>query len=510
MAIDWGVFPLVLILTVTPAVAERDDPLSAIDWLSNSVDAPPLQAPVVNGPSANLPDEIQVAPLDAAVPDQLGTKDAAALGVPVAIWGKSTVGDLVQDLAALELGRDAPPSIRTFLTDLLQARLDPPIDAGIDDRFFLARIDTLLALGHLESAENLLGQTSRIDPRYFRRSFDIALLTGEETTACQVIDKSPELSPTYPARIFCLARLAQFDVAALTLGNAETLGILTPDEDALLRIFLDPELFEDEPVPAAPRVPTPLEYRLFEAVGERIPTDQLPVAFATADLSETVGWKTRLRAAERLAATGAVTFDDLLVVYNERSPAASGGVWDRVRAIRALEETLRRNADAQLQSELGETWRLVADMGYQSAFADWIVPKLDGKALTGSGAAVAFEIALFAKRPDLASQFAKETEQDRFLLDMVNGVSRPAPPGDAFASAILRGLSSIEAGGGYAPLLKEARTGEVVLRALAALAEGASGNPETTVQALTALRQIGLNDLARQIAVELILIEGAA
>ena len=74
----------------------------------------------------------------------------------------------------------------------------------------------------------------------------------------------------------------------------------------------------------------------------------------------------------------------------------------------------------------------------------------------------------------------------------------------------MRGLSSVSAGAAYEALIEDDRKGEVLFRALDQLADGATGNPDSTANSLAALRRIGLDHLARQIAVELVLKEGAA
>lgn len=488
--------------------AETAAPLSAIDWLSDSLTEEAVLAPEAAPPAANTPPEIRVLPLDAPVPDTAGLIDAAALGLPADLWGRSAAGDLARELTLLEIGADAPPSIPAFLADLLQARLDPPIDAAIDDRFFLARVDRLLAMGHLETAKRLIAAAGPIEPRRFRRAFDIALLTGAETEACRTIEETPELSPTYPARIFCLARLGQWDVAALTLGNAETLGILNPEEEELLLHFLDPELFEGEPVPPVPPTPTPLQFRLFEAVGERLPTDGLPVAFAAADLSDTVGWKARLRAAERLAASGAMPFTTMLEIHAERDPAASGGIWERVAALQALLDAVETGAGEALNEALPPAWAAAREAGYERGFAEWIVPHLAGAPLVGPAAHAAVSIALLADAPEIAAEYAAATPEDRFLLALARGETAPPPPGDVLGRAVIEGLAAPRAG--QDALIAEDRRGEALLRALAQLADGAGGNPGVTAQSLATLRRLGLDDLARRVAVELVLLEGTA
>lgn len=488
----------------------QGDPLSAIDWLSNSIAVPDeTPEPAVAQP-VKPPPKISVSPLDQPLPDRAGLMDARDLGVPANLWGRSAASELAAIIARLPDPKDAPPTLRVFLHDLMVARLDPPVDAASDQSLYLARIDKLLAMGHLGAANELIKAAGAPEPQRFRRAFDIALLTGTESEACKVIEESPEISPTYPARVFCLARNGKWDVAALTLGNAEALGILTPEEDKLLLYFLDAELFENETVPRPPRVPSPLVFRLYEAIGERIPTEQLPVAFAAADITNTVGWQARLRAVERLAAAGAVTTNRLLQVYSEREPAASGGVWDRVAAVRAAADALQSADEAKVTQTLPVAWGAAKQAGYDAGFAYWAADQLDGIALKGAARHVAFEIALLAWDADLAAQFVGPSIEDQFLLALASDDGGAQPGNDPLSRAVLRGLGALAPNQRYQSLLDDARAGEALFQAYAMLSEGAAGNPAGVADALALLRSLGLEKLARQVAVELVLKEGAA
>ena len=491
--------------------AEDGAPLSAIDWLSNSIEVP-LDEPASDEdtPLATLPSDITVLPLDAPSPDTAGLRPASDLGLDKDIWGRSSAGDLAKALVELPDGSEAPPSVRRFLRGLLTLELEPPIDAAIDESFFLARVDRLLAMGHLEDAHKLLQRAGVADAERFRRAFDIALLRGSETEACRLIEQTPDLSPTYPARIFCLARLGQWDVAALTLGNAEALGILTPEEDQLLLHFLDPELFEDEPLPEAPIVPTPLLFRLYEAVGDRAPTDQLPVAFALADLGSTVGWKARLRATERLVAAEVLPFEDLIRVFTERKPAASGGIWERVSSIQALVATFEDNDQAGINARLSAAWVAAGQAGFNAAFADWVAPQLQDIDLQGPSKHIGFELALLSGRVDLAEKFAGPSAEDAFLVALASGRGGASAGASMLNQAVQRGLVAISAGATYEALIAADLRGEALFRALGSLKAGASGNPQATQDALALLRALGLEDFARQVAVELILMDGEA
>lgn len=492
------------------SAALAEAPLSAIDWLSDSIDAPVVEMPAARDPLAMRPAEVTVLSLDAPLPDAAGLIDGRDLGLDPGLWGQSAAADLARGLADLPGADEAPPSVPRFLRDLLTARLEPPVDAVLDDAFYLARIDRLLTMGHLAPAAALIEAAGAGEPERFRRAFDIALLNGTETEACGIIEATPDLSPTYPTRIFCLARLGQWEVAALTLGNAEALGILSAEEDALLRHFLDPELFEGDPLPAAPRLPTPLLFRLFEAVGERMPTDPLPVAFAVADLDGTQGWKARLHAMERLTAAEARDFEALIEVFFERKPAASGGIWERVAALQAVVPALKRGRAGEVSRSLSAAWIAARQGGYEAAFARWAAPRLKGLDLTGAARHLAFEMALLAGLPEQAAPFVNDSAEDRFLLALARGQGSASPGAGQLHQAVSRGMAALQAGATFEALLADDRAGEALLRALKHLKHGASGNPQSLQNALTLLRKIGLEPLARQIAVELVLMEGAA
>ncbi|MEK6217122.1 MAG: hypothetical protein N2B03_07890 [Boseongicola sp.] len=144
-AVCTGLFLAIALGGAAQAQSGREDtsaPLSAIDWLSDSVALPtemPNRFPAP--PAVTLAPLVTVAPLDTPVPDRAGVKTAHDIGIPANIWGGSTAGELAN------LVRRIPPitqpSLRRFLIDLLTARLDPPVDAIADDSLYLARLDKL-------------------------------------------------------------------------------------------------------------------------------------------------------------------------------------------------------------------------------------------------------------------------------------------------------------------------------------------------------------------------------
>ncbi|RJL15310.1 hypothetical protein [Paracoccus siganidrum] len=337
------------------AAAAQQQPLSASDWLSGSVQGPARESsawrpgdpsPPGMGPAAPQPvaesgavGEVQVTRLDGGDPDAGGTITARRAGLPKDLWQ----GSSAETLAPLILQTPARlPAMNALMRRVLTAQLTPPSgeDGNRRGHLFLARADRLLDMGALEQAQALLVTAGPGDPEVFRRLFDIALLEGDETRACDIMNSTPGIAPSFAARIFCLAQGGDWAAAAVSLHGAETLGLIDERQAIMLTHFLD-DAFVDgaEMLEPAERM-TPLDFRIHEAIGQPLPTAPLPTAFAQSDLRMNSGWKARLEAAERLARAGAIAPALLRQIYAEQKPAASGGVWERASAMRTLEAAL--------------------------------------------------------------------------------------------------------------------------------------------------------------------------
>lgn len=486
-----------------------EEPLSAIDWLSQSVEVPaalPGQAPYEPAVSAGAsPEDIAVSVLDGPSPDATGLLPPKTTGLPRALWGLGRTDEIAALIRSERV--DTLPALQALLNTLMLAEADPPADAGGRGVLLLARIDELLDVGALDQAAALLDAAGSSEPELFRRSFDVALLTGTEDRACVQMRENPQLAPTFPARIFCLARSGDWNAAALTLRTAQALGFVTADEDALLSRFLDPELYEGEPPLAKPARPTPLVWRMLEAVGEPLPTNTLPLAFAQAELRDTAGWKSQVEAAERLARTGAIAPNRLLGLYTDRKPAASGGVWDRVADVQALDAALVAGDDQAVARVLPSVWSHMTASELEVPFAALFGAPLSKLTLPPAQSALAFRIALLS--PDYQAAAKARTPADpteAFLIGLALGKpASPAPDslGRAIAPAFLRPAPGLEA----QALIQDGRVGEAILLAIDQIGSGLRGNLPLVTEGLSLLRLAGLEDAARRTALELMLLE---
>ncbi|WP_068116939.1 hypothetical protein [Tropicimonas marinistellae] len=487
------------------------NPISAIDWLSHSLatprSLPEPEAPVTSG---IVTDVISVQPLDAPSPDGVGLLPRAVTGLPTDLWGASELSTLIRMIA--DFPAEPLPAIQSQFRHLMLAELAPPRGSTRDGPMLQARVDALLARGAVEQAEALLARAGSNEPELFRRTFDVGLLTGREQAACARMRAVPGITPSFPVRIFCLARTGDWPAAALTLESAKALGQLSPEEDALLAQFLDPELSEILPPTAPPSRPSPLTFRMLEAIGAPMPTATLPLAFAHSDLRHTAGWKARIEAAERLARAGALSPDVLLAIYGERQPAASGGVWQRADLVQKLLRDLDASDAEAVGNSLGPAWSAMSSAGLAVPFARSVGPKLRGIDLSGKPAQLAPRIGLLS---DAYEEVALELDTAAdptiaFAASLARGLPEGDPPG-ATAAAIAEAFSLDAPPAG--DLMTRAvwdRMGEALLMALEAIAGGADTDPSDLAEALAFLRHIGLEDTARRAALQILLLETPA
>ncbi len=370
---------------------------------------------------------------------------------------------------------------------------------------FLARVDKFLETGALDQAQALIQRAGPSRPILFGRWFDVSLLTGREDAACKAMLQTPSIAPTYPARIFCLARAGDWDAAALTLGTGETLGVINDKEVALLSRFLDPELFEGEPLLPVPDRITPLSFRMHAAIGEPLSIGGLPHAFAYSELGDNGGWKSRISAAERLTRTGAVPPKTLFSLYNERSPAASGGVWDRVEAVQAFEVALKAGDPGGIATHLPRAMRGMRSAGLEHAFAQTYGPQLLKFPLTAEAATEALRAGLMSKDYELFANSEMPSGTPKIWKQVATGQLAGLTSDDAMEEAVIAGFNATQPPAQFAELLENRRLGEAVIQAIGLMADGARTDPADIERGLGLLTQLGLADVARQTALHMLL-----
>ncbi|MFK7751223.1 MAG: hypothetical protein AB8B51_01615 [Sedimentitalea sp.] len=489
-----------------PCAAFAQQPLSAIDWLGQNAPAvsaqPIVQEPPVTQTARNS--SIETSPLGVlAVP--VGLVPASVTGLPSTLWQGSEparIARLLQEVPVYDT-----PALQTLLYTLLLTEADTK--AG-DDTVLLARLDRLLNLGAADPAQELVQQAGPAEnAARFERWFDATLLTGDEDRSCSALVAAPHLAKDYAARIFCNARRGDWQTAALTLEAAHALEVMPQARLDLLDRFLSPDVFDGAPPLPVPDDTDPLTFRLFETIGEPLPTRALPRVFATADLRDVAGWKAQLEAAERLSQVGALTPNRLLGLYTERLPAASGGVWDRVKALQRFETALNSNSSEAVAKTLPVVWQAMQSARLEVPFAALFADQLTTLELSVQAAGLAWRLALLSPDYEAASlNTPSDTASERFLAALAQGAPGREEAFDNTSQAIIEGFSADTSPPvQLAHNLRDGALGYAILQAMVLFQSGATGNPADLSAALATFRAVGLEDTARRAALQLMLLE---
>ncbi|UYV39420.1 hypothetical protein N4R57_10695 [Rhodobacteraceae bacterium D3-12] len=508
---SWTRANFLIAALILPGFVSAQQPLSAIEWLNNPVPVtsrivpktPDKPEPPVTQ-SAIVPD-VTVTPLQEAGRDAVGLLPSSSTGLPASLWQASQSADLVRALERQDvLGL---PAMQSLLYTLLLAEAEPPGDAGPGHRMLKARVSKLVDLGAVEPAQAMLERASPETPALFALWFDLTLLSGTEESACNILNKKPFLSKDTAARIFCAARGGDWNAAALMLDTARALKLMTPVEDHLVSLFIDPELIEDGIEIAPPAKVSPLVFRLFEAAGTPLPTASLPRAFAMGDLRDTAGWKAELKAAERLSRTGALSENRLIAIYTERHPAASGGIWDRVEAIQRFDTAMQSGDPGAVAKTLPDAWAAMQAVSLEVPFARFYGAGLARLPLSGTARELAFAIGLLSPEYEkFANRMKPANDEERFLVALARGEPHLGTTSDPLARAIARAFADNTVPRPLAPTVSQGKLGEAILQAMSLFSSGVEGNFTDIENALKGFRAMGLEDTARRAGLQLMLL----
>jgi len=509
-----------LLLALPTYGAAQTGDLSSFDWRdpASAAQLGTIGTPIANGSvsgqlsgqitgqiTGHTLSEITVSPLSSNNTDSVGLLPPSATGFPVSLWRQSSVADLDQILGVI-----APPkhaAIQGLFFNLLLAEADRPsaaMNTPQDGSFLELRIQKLIELGAIDPAFALLERAAPVPPSLVPLLFDVTLLAPNIGPACPQILGLPSDGKQDASRVFCFARKGDWLTATLVLDIAQALGTIRPQTAALLHQFLETNAQDDVAAQLPPPAQVnPLEFRLFEAIGAPLPAELLPRAFSVADLSGDNGWKAQLHAAERLAETGAIADNTFLGIYTKYPPAASGGIWDRVRSFQKLDQALQsRNVDI-IGPALDQAWTHFRATNLKSQFANIFAPALLESDLKGSDRIMAAKIIMLSRHYKRAVPMLGG--QDRFLAAIARSDFSGVSPHSTLEQAIFAAFTQPRVPVSTQSLLAQGKLGEAILTAIVKFEKGAEGDMQDLLESLSTFLLVGLDDIACRAAISIYL-----
>ncbi len=516
-----SIFWLRQVLAVVPiaSAAILAQPVAALAQGAAPVTLAPPQSlapakPVGPAPSAAAPPT--PAPAPGIVVDTLGDIDANSVGVldtanggfGVAMW-RGTPRSLVEKLLPALPAAPRTAAGRALLHRLLLSAAETPAGpAGKNIPSLVAmRVERLLAQGNLPAVQSLLRVVpQRVEEEaVLRARAEVALLLNDNAGACAIVSARLGQSPAMfwrQAQVFCQLLSGDSAGAQIGAGLLQEQGIEDPGFYALARLLGN----EKGIAVAGMEKPTPLHVAMMRAARVQVPAAVVAEADAAAlravAVSPNADLETRLEAAERSEARGALDTDTLRQLYmsvnftpDELSGALSAAEklsGPRGRAL--LYRALRNQKVAAAQAEImAGALRLARKQGRLGTAVRVFLPQLAGIEASEDLAWFAAEAgtALYAFGDSAAA--AKWFELARAKRDSATatgGDAAKAPPADAvlWPFAALAALPREKPEGeqpteGAAPEAEGSDGASVAVKSLAAPDVGADGFDEKAYMA---------------------------
>ena len=480
------------LLLASPMAAQT--PLSAIDWLSKANSKFQRSILEIKNVDVEKTNDIQVSTLNSNEYQAIGLLPIYVTGIPTTIWRNSSFDDLEYSFKTMPTFSYSP--IQELVYSLLLAEARPPLNEPSRYAFLEVRLDKLLNYGAVDPAIALVERASPVPERMIPQLFDISLLSSNNFPICEPVFQNTENRELQAELIYCYARKGDWLTAHLILQTEKVLGDLTDREISLLSRYLEVDFNVDlTALLPPPESITPLEYRLYEAIGEPIPAEYLPIQFSQSDLSGENGWRAQVIAAERLSLTGAIPENQILGIYTNHRPGASGGMWDRIKVINNLDVAL--DDKENLEESFQDAWKVFKQTNQLTVFAKLFGLRVFEENLSPKSKKIAANLLLLTNNFRITEGYWDPSD---IRFGLTAGDFSNVKVSDETEKIILQIFTEPSMPFIVEQKLNQGKLGEVILNALLQFELGIEGNLKDFSESLSTLNLIGLETTARRAA----------
>lgn len=442
--------------------------------------------------------DISVTPLSKINTNAVGLITPQNAGLPANFWADADAHNISRLINAQH--HHKIPAARAFLNRLMVTELIPPTETAGDVATLTARLDWLMENGALDAADALLDKAGATHPDLFARWFDVKLMLSRNFQACAPLKVNQALSDDLSTKIYCLAQNMDWFSAELTLVSGKNLGAITPERAQLLSYFLDPDLMDEGPEPKIQNNSSPLEFTLREALALPRSATGTTLSQAHIDLDDAAGWLAQLRAGERLARVGAIPARYLDALYSDNKASASGGVWERVRAVSKLKQALASESPEQICTALNTAWHEMGNASLHHVFAEIFAESISIYNLPEQ--CIQTQIHTILMHPNFGLYLFDLIEfipDQTVLRTILSGDFANAIPTTPIEHAILNAFTT------QPPVLVS--PAPAILSALSDTTNGTDSDPRSVERLITTLRASGFETEAQRMALQYIILD---
>ncbi len=497
-----------------------EEPLSAIDWLSEILENPeildnkPVSAPIIPQP---IQEVFITDGLSGGSPDTLGLLAPEVTGFSANLWGGSATRDIAEAIESFPV-RGYPEAQNVFRRILL-AQANPPFDVTAQGQILQARMEKLYEIGALDAAEAIYMQLEEFTPALFEQAFRVAILTDRTVDLCALLAQRPALSNDLSTRTYCLARSGDWNAAAVTVSLGASIGAIDRRREEMLIWYLDPEQFEGELFPNAPVPLAAMDFVLREALLMPRANGVAPLPYLYRDIGQHAPLRARLEASERLVRAGSLPGSLLFNAYRTGTPAASGGVWERSIAIQDLDAAFNTGEDTLISAALAYAASQMRAANLLVAFADEYAERLRTLEYSDAYLETAGTICRLLHLANVISpewhqeEESSERKSVAHLLFAEHPIEAFENTDDIITKAVIDGMSNVPpttiAARDLQKLLEGGNQGLAIIGALRLLSDKTETDAENLRTALYILRAAGQTNAAKRIAVQILLLSEA-
>ena len=485
-----------LFLVEINLVAQEEDPLSPdLDNIDLEVSA-----------DQEVLFEIKSEPILGINIDAVGLIPSGVSGFPNDLWAGSQIETIRDKISNIETNL-VPAALELFYI-LLLAEAKPPWDSSGEGKLFLTRVDKLIEFGALEQANELMNRSGGRGKELDTRRFDIALLTNSEHIPCSGVKSGAIDAPSFTHQIYCYVRLGEWKNAELVFEAAKTIGDFTSQEEQIVTIFLFPELALSIANQEFVQL-TPLLFRMLKDSGFYNYHQEIEPSMAFHLKDHSPEWKTRIESLEKLVRSNSLPFETLLVAYTRTKPPSTDGVWERVRVIQGLEKALSSQNTIEIKELFLNGYSLMEQEGLSVNFTQYFVPRIlthivEFGRISPSHYLPAMLYSFPLEEMELMSPSNRE---ENFLYSLRTGNLDNATPSTPLQQGIISGLTELASEDELTTMIEQGKFGETVLDILNILQDVNQTSPNEIRRALAGLNSLGLQKTAREIAIQILVIE---
>ena len=473
---------LIVLVGASPIQAQNNTPISAIEWLSQPSLAPIAEekAPALETNPEKIPAKIIISNLKANNDKKYGLIPQEISGIPENFWTEID-SDTLRQLLLSQPSSNLPSADDLLIRALLATT------AG-DTNVLLVRVETLVDRGAVQAAFSLIKQAQIENIQSFALFVKTALLTNNVEQICVRLNSARHLSSNDALKVYCHLHSGSWKTAEINYVTLKALGAFQPTTSKLLAASLNKEIKKNLVLPEVNLLTmTPLDFHLWNNIGQTVPTKNLPISFATLDLKKSSTWLEKIQAAERLSVTGSLPADMLLQTYNSGRVITSGGDWDRVRAVQALNRVLS-DPIIDPRSELTYFWKTQQDKKLIATLSRAWSDRL-------------LEFSTSNMENDLLFQMQVLSRQNAFPFKMT--MTRLQNKHQLLSPKVFKEVMSTF---DKEILVSKEFRAINVLKAMRFISKALSGESVALSKAILLYREMGLTPLAQQLAMEFMII----